>query len=56
MRSINIESDKGNFEGVLKVLVYNLDHLEFLIHKLKKVKGVTSVAVVKNKFFKKTLK
>ncbi|QGY42312.1 RelA/SpoT family protein [Maribellus comscasis] len=44
MRSINIESDKGNFEGVLKVLVYNLDHLEFLIHKLKKVKGVISVS------------
>jgi GTP pyrophosphokinase len=43
MRSINIESDKGNFEGILKVLVYNLDHLEFLIHKLKKVKGVISV-------------
>jgi GTP pyrophosphokinase len=43
MRSINIESDKGNFEGILKVLVYNLDHLEFLIHKIKKVKGVISV-------------
>jgi GTP pyrophosphokinase len=43
MRSINIESDKGNFEGILKVLVYNLDHLEFLIHKLKKVKGVIAV-------------
>jgi len=43
MRSISIESDKGNFEGILKVLVYNLDHLEFLIHKIKKVKGVISV-------------
>ena len=43
MRSINIESDKGKFEGVLKVLVYNTDHLDFLIHKLKKVKGVVSV-------------
>lgn len=43
MRSINIESDKGNFEGILKVLVYNLDHLDFLIHKLKKIKGVVSV-------------
>ena len=43
MRSINIESDKGKFEGILKILVYNLEHLEFLIHKLKKVKGVTSV-------------
>jgi GTP diphosphokinase / guanosine-3',5'-bis(diphosphate) 3'-diphosphatase len=43
MRSINIESDKGNFEGILKILVYNLDHLEFLIQRLKKVKGVISV-------------
>ncbi len=43
MRSINIESEKGNFEGRLKVLVYNLDHLEFLVNKLKKVKGVISV-------------
>ena len=43
MRSINIESDKGQFEGILKILVYNLDHLEFLIHKLEKVKGVISV-------------
>jgi GTP pyrophosphokinase len=44
MRAINISSDKGNFEGVLQILVYNLDHLEFLIHKLKKVKGVISVS------------
>ncbi|HYQ57891.1 MAG TPA: ACT domain-containing protein, partial [Draconibacterium sp.] len=43
MRAINITSDSGNFEGVLQILVYNLDHLEFLIHKLKKVKGVISV-------------
>ena len=43
MRSINIDSDKGKFEGVLKILVYDLDHLEFLIQKLKKVKGVISV-------------
>lgn len=43
MRSINIESDKGKFEGVLKILIYSLDHLEFLIHKLKKAKGVISV-------------
>ncbi|NQU51223.1 MAG: bifunctional (p)ppGpp synthetase/guanosine-3',5'-bis(diphosphate) 3'-pyrophosphohydrolase [Bacteroidetes bacterium] len=43
MRSINIESDKGKLEGRLQVLVYNLDHLEFLIQKMKKVKGVISV-------------
>lgn len=43
MRSINIESDKGKFEGILKVLVYNVEHLDFLIHKLKKIKAVVSV-------------
>lgn len=43
MRSINIKSDKGKFEGKLQVLVYNTDHLEFLIQKMKKVKGVISV-------------
>ncbi len=43
MRSINVASDKGKFEGVLKILVYNLEHLEFVINKLQKVKGVTSV-------------
>ena len=43
MRSVNIESDKGQFEGVLKVLVYNLEHLDFLIHKIKDINGVVSV-------------
>lgn len=43
MRSINIESDKGKFEGKLQVLVHDLDHLEFLVQKLKKAKGVISV-------------
>lgn len=43
MSSINIESEKGKFEGKLLISVYNLDHLEFLTNKLKKVKGVISV-------------
>jgi GTP pyrophosphokinase len=43
MRSVNIESDKGTFEGVLKVMVYNVEHLDFLIHKIKNIKGVLSV-------------
>lgn len=43
MRSINVESDRGKFEGILKVLVYNIEHLDFLIHKLKKIKGIVSV-------------
>jgi GTP diphosphokinase / guanosine-3',5'-bis(diphosphate) 3'-diphosphatase len=44
MRAINIESDKGEFKGVLKIWVHNVDHLEFLIHKLKHMKGVNSVS------------
>jgi len=43
MRSINIDTDKGKFEGILKVLVYNVEHIEFLMQRLKKVKGVVSV-------------
>ncbi len=43
MLSINIDSDKGKFEGILKISVHDLDHLEFLIQKLKKVKGIISV-------------
>jgi GTP pyrophosphokinase len=43
MRAINIVSEKGNFEGKLQILVHSLDHLEFLMQKLKKVKGVFSV-------------
>jgi GTP pyrophosphokinase len=43
LRSINIDSRKGKFEGVLKISVYNTNHLEFLLHKMKKIKGVISV-------------
>lgn len=44
LRSINIGSDRGKFEGTLKISVYNTNHLEFLIHKMNSVKGVTSVS------------
>jgi guanosine-3',5'-bis(diphosphate) 3'-pyrophosphohydrolase len=43
LRSINISTNQGKFEGILKISVYNLGHLEFLIHKMKKVRGVVSV-------------
>jgi GTP diphosphokinase / guanosine-3',5'-bis(diphosphate) 3'-diphosphatase len=43
LRSIHINSNRGKFEGVLQISVYNIDHLDFLIHKMKKVKGVSSV-------------
>jgi GTP diphosphokinase / guanosine-3',5'-bis(diphosphate) 3'-diphosphatase len=44
MRAINIESDRGEFKGILKIWVHNVDHLEFLIHKLKNLKGIASVS------------
>lgn len=43
LRSININTSRGKFEGILKISVYSLNHLEFLIHKMKNVKGVVSV-------------
>ncbi len=43
MRSINVESNRGEFQGNLKVLVHSVEHLDFLIHKLKNIKGITSV-------------
>jgi GTP diphosphokinase / guanosine-3',5'-bis(diphosphate) 3'-diphosphatase len=43
MRAINIESDKGHFEGKMQIFVNSLDHLEFLVQRLQTVKGVTAV-------------
>lgn len=44
MRSINIESDGGEFEGSLRVFVNNVEHLDFLLHKLKNIRGVMHVS------------
>jgi len=44
MRSINIESENGGFEGTLRVFVNNVEHLDFLLHKLKNIKGITAVS------------
>ncbi len=50
MRSINIgqveekKEKKGKIEISLKILVYNLDNLEFIVHKIKKIKGVNSIS------------
>jgi GTP diphosphokinase / guanosine-3',5'-bis(diphosphate) 3'-diphosphatase len=43
MRSVNIETNNGEFEGILKVLVTNLEHLDFLMRKIKNIKGIVSV-------------
>ncbi|WP_339736731.1 RelA/SpoT family protein [uncultured Sunxiuqinia sp.] len=44
MRSINIDSVNGEFEGTLRVFVNNLEHLDFLMHKLQNIKGVLNVS------------
>lgn len=44
MRSININSANGEFDGTLRVFVNNLEHLDFLIKKLQHIKGVLHVS------------
>ena len=43
MKSINVNSDSGMFEGILTVYVEDIDHLDRIINKLQKVEGVKSV-------------
>jgi GTP pyrophosphokinase len=43
MRSINIDTNNGAFDGTLRVFVNGLDHLDFLMNKLKAINGVISV-------------
>jgi guanosine-3',5'-bis(diphosphate) 3'-pyrophosphohydrolase len=43
MRSIAIESNDGMFEGSITLFVKDTQHLEALIRKLKKVKGVLNI-------------
>jgi len=40
MRSISIESKDGMFEGVLKVLVSDINHLEGLLRRFLRIKGI----------------
>jgi len=42
MKSINVSSDSGMFEGLLTVYVDDIDHLDRIINKLQKVEGVKS--------------
>lgn len=43
MKSINVNSDSGMFEGLLTVYVDDIHHLDRIITKLQKVDGVKSV-------------
>ncbi|MFY9152114.1 MAG: RelA/SpoT family protein [Prolixibacteraceae bacterium] len=44
MRSINIDTNNGEFDGTLRVFVSGLDHLDFLMNKLRGITGVFSVS------------
>jgi len=44
MRSINIENNNGDFDGTLRVFVNGLEHLDFLMNKLRSINGVFSVS------------
>ncbi len=41
IRSISFSGKKGVFDGRIKVVVANADHLEVILHRLMRVKGVT---------------
>ncbi|MDZ7771272.1 MAG: bifunctional (p)ppGpp synthetase/guanosine-3',5'-bis(diphosphate) 3'-pyrophosphohydrolase [Balneolaceae bacterium] len=43
MKSINVNSDSGMFEGILTVYVEDIEHLDRIIAKLSKVEGVKNV-------------
>lgn len=43
LRSISLDSDEGEFRGRLKLMVIDLKHLDSLIARLSKIKGVYSV-------------
>jgi GTP pyrophosphokinase len=48
MRSISIDSNDGMFEGSITLFVKDTQHLEALIRKLKKVKGVLNIKRLDN--------
>ncbi len=44
MRSISFTEKKGAFEGLLKVVVANSDHLEVILRHLRKIKGISKAS------------
>ena len=42
IRSVNIETEKSFFRGSVLVTVQSLEHLQRLIERLKKVKGIST--------------
>lgn len=43
IKSVNISTADSSFEGSVTLYVHNIDHLERIIERLKKIKGVISV-------------
>ncbi len=43
MKSISFETEDGLFEGRVKVMVYDTEHLDQLMHKFEEVEGVQRV-------------
>lgn len=43
MKSINVSSEGGMFEGILTAYVNDLKHLEKIIHRLERIEGVKNV-------------
>jgi len=44
MRSVNVDSKDGMFEGTIMLFVNDTEHLKKLLAKLKNIKGITSVS------------
>ena len=44
MRAISMDTENKSFDGTVRVYVNDLEHLDFLISKLKNIKGVHSVS------------
>lgn len=44
IRSINIDTNAGTFEGTVMLYIHDTQHLSNLVNKLKKLKGVQSVS------------
>ncbi|MEX0968654.1 MAG: bifunctional (p)ppGpp synthetase/guanosine-3',5'-bis(diphosphate) 3'-pyrophosphohydrolase [Bacteroidia bacterium] len=44
MQSITVESKDGAFEGSIILLIYDTEHLEQLIQKIKKISGIDTVS------------
>lgn len=40
MKSINVSSDSGMFEGIVTLYVSDLSHLDQIMEKLKRVEGI----------------